>query len=374
MVAQLETQMLQGKLTLQALWYYVQPPATALREAAEVCCLLSNKGLRGARLLDLLNERASASIGDARARALLRRLLAAAAEPYFQTLRRWLAEGVLDDPAREFFVAEDPVRPTRASDALGGRRRKGRRAGADSRRTAMAQRAVHSARVFVRRHRAMERGGGQTRGERGRRARGRGRFRQRWAAQGEPPPRHAPPTPRATSSSLALLGGPHSTSQTVRVEDVTQDGKAAFWQSRWTLRVGAAAGAAAASKQQGEIAVEVPAFLRAVARPVLDAGRYLNVLRACDRTPPRVMHSELETLGAPRATDRHREAKRGKVPPARPRPRLPQVASKAEAVRGGGADRCVRFPFLAQRTTTRGATSRSSGLCARRSAGRPWTS
>lgn len=110
MVAQLETQMLQGKLTLQALWYYVQPPATALREAAEVCCLLSNKGLRGAHLLDLLNERASASIGDARARALLRRLLAAAAEPYFQTLRRWLAEGVLDDPAREFFVAEDQVR------------------------------------------------------------------------------------------------------------------------------------------------------------------------------------------------------------------------------------------------------------------------
>ncbi|KFM24916.1 Gamma-tubulin complex component 2 [Auxenochlorella protothecoides] len=112
MVAQLEHQMHTGKLTLQALWYYVQPPLEALRLVAGLCAEASARGLRGAPLLDLLHDRAARSFGDARAHALLTRLLRAAAAPYFAMLARWVGEGELADPCGEFLVQEDAsVRP-----------------------------------------------------------------------------------------------------------------------------------------------------------------------------------------------------------------------------------------------------------------------
>lgn len=142
MVAQLEHQLRGGKLTLQALWYYVQPPLTgasacaavvgsscarqpqagadacspcpslpaALKLVASLAAEASARRLRGAALLDLLHARCGASMGDAAAHRLALRLLRAAAEPYFAMLERWLREGAVDDPYREFMVQEDAVR------------------------------------------------------------------------------------------------------------------------------------------------------------------------------------------------------------------------------------------------------------------------
>jgi hypothetical protein len=162
MVAQLEHQLRSGKLTLQALWYYVQPPlsgAGAVLAAATGgacwcymaacewlsvallcvslagcaiavnCCMLSGSlplcaalklvaslaaeassgRLRGAALLDLLHARCAAAMGDGAAHRLALRLLRAAAEPYFAMLERWLCEGTVDDPYAEFMVQEDSV-------------------------------------------------------------------------------------------------------------------------------------------------------------------------------------------------------------------------------------------------------------------------
>jgi hypothetical protein len=47
--------------------------------------------------------------GDSAARALLGKLLRAGCKPYFQTLERWLCEGILDDPFCEFMVQENVV-------------------------------------------------------------------------------------------------------------------------------------------------------------------------------------------------------------------------------------------------------------------------
>eukprot|EP00887_Chlorella_sp_A99_P000883 scaffold5.g883.t1 len=107
MVAQLEHQLRSGRLTLQALWYYVQPPLGALRFVACLAAQASAGRARGAALLDLLDRRAGESLGDAQAHKLALRLLRAAAEPYFAMLERWLAEGQLDDPYAEFMVQED---------------------------------------------------------------------------------------------------------------------------------------------------------------------------------------------------------------------------------------------------------------------------
>ena len=64
----------------------------------------SSQELTSAGLLNLLHRRLAALGGDAAGRALVERLLAAAAGPYFDILGRWLAEGVLDDPYSEFMV------------------------------------------------------------------------------------------------------------------------------------------------------------------------------------------------------------------------------------------------------------------------------
>ncbi|PSC76155.1 Gamma-tubulin complex component 2 [Micractinium conductrix] len=107
MVAQLESQLRSGKLTLQALWYYVQPPLSALKLVASLAADASARRLRGAALLDALHSRCSACMGDAAAHRLALRLLRAAAEPYFSMLERWLCSGEVDDPYGEFMVQED---------------------------------------------------------------------------------------------------------------------------------------------------------------------------------------------------------------------------------------------------------------------------
>ena len=162
MVAQLEHQLRSGKLTLQALWYYVQPPLSgagavlaaaldgaalrrmaahnwllfplsyiavvkavpalfkpllselpplcaALKLVASLAAETSSGRLRGAALLDLLHARCAAAMGDGAAHRLALRLLRAAAEPYFSMLERWLCEGTVDDPYAEFMVQEDAV-------------------------------------------------------------------------------------------------------------------------------------------------------------------------------------------------------------------------------------------------------------------------
>jgi gamma-tubulin complex component 2 len=107
MIAQLEHQLREGKLTLQALWYYVQPPMAALKLVATVAAEASSRCLRGAGLLSLLHTKASALMGDADAHKLALRLLRAAAEPYFSMLEKWLTQGVVDDPYSEFMIQEN---------------------------------------------------------------------------------------------------------------------------------------------------------------------------------------------------------------------------------------------------------------------------
>jgi hypothetical protein len=90
----------------------------------------ASQELTSAGLLNLLHRRLGALGGDAAGRALVERLLAAAAAPYFEILGKWLAAGVLDDPYSEFMVKVRAGRPalvcpsTRADwDAHQGRRR-----------------------------------------------------------------------------------------------------------------------------------------------------------------------------------------------------------------------------------------------------------
>lgn len=87
----------------------------------------------------------------------------------------------------------------------------------------------------------------------------------------------------------------------VKQGSLTPEGQSAFWQDRWTLRrVGGGGGAGGADAQNTHTsasppdAIECPAFLAAHARCILDTGKYLNLIRLCNRPLPAADEGPLE--------------------------------------------------------------------------------
>jgi hypothetical protein len=108
LVAQLEHHLRAEALTLQKLWFFMQPAIKTmllLQGVAEEA-----RSAKGGALLNVLHVmRESQGVVDDRSHETLRFLLARAAVPYLGMLRRWILEGMLEDPYREFMVAEEEV-------------------------------------------------------------------------------------------------------------------------------------------------------------------------------------------------------------------------------------------------------------------------
>jgi gamma-tubulin complex component 2 len=104
LVAQLEHQHRLERLTLQKLWFFVQPALHTMLVLRDVCATAGT--FSGGALLNVLYAQADRG-GDEKGSELHAFLLARAAAPYLDMLRRWVYEGVLDDPYHEFMVAED---------------------------------------------------------------------------------------------------------------------------------------------------------------------------------------------------------------------------------------------------------------------------
>ncbi len=103
LVAQLEHQFRQGQLSLQKLFFFVQP---ALRTLAALDDVVHAVGHRiGGALLNVLDRLRAESGGDRRVRALFTYLLGRAAVPTFEMLTRWVHHGDVDDAYGEFMIA-----------------------------------------------------------------------------------------------------------------------------------------------------------------------------------------------------------------------------------------------------------------------------
>ena len=70
--------------SLQAVWYYCQPPLASLQLLASICSEAAVGKLRGSALLNLLHHRSGSVAGDGPAHRLLHKLLHAAFTPYFR--------------------------------------------------------------------------------------------------------------------------------------------------------------------------------------------------------------------------------------------------------------------------------------------------
>lgn len=92
-VAQLEQQFRKGLLTLQKVWFYIQPSLKTLDLLANVAIMIEKGNCKGASILTLLHEKTESYTGDPKGKDLCLYLTQAACAPYFDILQRWIYQG-----------------------------------------------------------------------------------------------------------------------------------------------------------------------------------------------------------------------------------------------------------------------------------------
>nr|XP_022289752.1 gamma-tubulin complex component 2-like isoform X2 [Crassostrea virginica] len=107
LVAQLEHQYRLSNLSLQKLWFYIQPTLKTLDILASVANSVNKGECIGGSVLSLLHDKTSGLVGDSKGQDLCLYLTQAASVPYFEILEKWIYKGIISDPYSEFLVEEN---------------------------------------------------------------------------------------------------------------------------------------------------------------------------------------------------------------------------------------------------------------------------
>lgn len=106
LLAQLETQHRAGNLTLQRLWFYIQPSAQVMQILEHLTSEATQTYATGGALLNLIQQRGIKYGGDRQAQELFFHLMQQASVPYFEMLEHWIYDGEIRDPYGEFMIEE----------------------------------------------------------------------------------------------------------------------------------------------------------------------------------------------------------------------------------------------------------------------------
>nr|XP_060613888.1 gamma-tubulin complex component 2 [Anolis sagrei ordinatus] len=106
LVTQLEHLQRQGLLSLQKLWFYIQPTMRTMEILASIAMAVDRGECVGGATLSLLHDKTFSSTGDSQAQELCLYLTKAASVPYFEILEKWIYRGLINDPYSEFMVEE----------------------------------------------------------------------------------------------------------------------------------------------------------------------------------------------------------------------------------------------------------------------------
>ncbi|XP_060951053.1 gamma-tubulin complex component 2-like [Limanda limanda] len=106
LVTQLEHLQRQGLLSLQKLWFYIQPTMRTMEILACIASSVDKGECMGGLTLSLLHDRTFNFTGDSQAQELCLYLTKAASVPYFEILEKWIYRGIIKDPYSEFMVEE----------------------------------------------------------------------------------------------------------------------------------------------------------------------------------------------------------------------------------------------------------------------------
>jgi gamma-tubulin complex component 2 len=104
LVTQLDTLFVQGSLTLQKLWFFVQPTIRVFTSLA--AHLGEVGGLKGGGLLSWLYRHAIAT-SEPNLKKMMLFILEKGLEQYVDLLAQWLYEGIVEDPFEEFMIKEN---------------------------------------------------------------------------------------------------------------------------------------------------------------------------------------------------------------------------------------------------------------------------
>ncbi|RVE59987.1 hypothetical protein OJAV_G00193930 [Oryzias javanicus] len=106
LITQLEHLQRQGLLSLQKLWFYIQPTMRTMEILALIASSVDKGECMGGATLSLLHDRTFNYTGDSQAQELCLYLTKAASVPYFEILEKWIYRGIIKDPYSEFMVEE----------------------------------------------------------------------------------------------------------------------------------------------------------------------------------------------------------------------------------------------------------------------------
>ncbi|XP_051968619.1 gamma-tubulin complex component 2 [Xyrauchen texanus] len=106
LITQLEHLHRQGMISLQKLWFYIQPTMRTMEILASIATSVDKGECMGGSTLSLLHDRTFNYTGDSQAQELCLYLTKAASVPYFEILEKWIYRGIIKDPYSEFMVEE----------------------------------------------------------------------------------------------------------------------------------------------------------------------------------------------------------------------------------------------------------------------------
>ncbi|KAH0620175.1 hypothetical protein JD844_020179 [Phrynosoma platyrhinos] len=106
LATQLEHLQRQGLLSLQKLWFYIQPTMRTMEILASLATSVDRGECTGGSTLSLLHDKTFSSTGDSQAQELCLYLTKAASVPYFEILEKWIYRGIINDPYSEFMIEE----------------------------------------------------------------------------------------------------------------------------------------------------------------------------------------------------------------------------------------------------------------------------
>ncbi|KAK2716064.1 gamma-tubulin complex component 2-like isoform X2 [Artemia franciscana] len=110
LIAQLETEHIQGSLSMQKLYYHLQPSMSTMTFLSSIAEDISKDNIKGGAILSYLYRRISRMMGNAEAQKLCVFLLETSAKPYFNILKQWTLKGIIKDPYGEFLVDDHDIR------------------------------------------------------------------------------------------------------------------------------------------------------------------------------------------------------------------------------------------------------------------------
>ena len=107
LVANMEHQYHLNKMPLHKLWSYIQPCAKMMELLSTIAISIERVGCRGGAVLSLLHAKTCSLFGDQEAFHHSLSLTQAACAPYLEMTERWIYQGAVMDPYKEFMVIDD---------------------------------------------------------------------------------------------------------------------------------------------------------------------------------------------------------------------------------------------------------------------------